>query len=80
MAEPHPDDVQLLAFVEGDLATGEHDDLASHLRSCPACAGTVGDVASARDVLRAAPILELPRAARNRISAGPDAPPPARAR
>ena len=78
MAEPHPDEVQLLAFVERDLATGEHDDVANHLRSCPACAGTVGELASARAALRAAPILDLPRDARNRISAGLDTRPPAR--
>lgn len=78
MAEPHPDDLQLLAFVEDDLATGERDDVASHVRSCPACAATVDELTRAREALRTAPVLELPRDARKRISADLDARPPAR--
>lgn len=60
MAGTHPDELNLLSYVEGELRDSEHDSVATHVRACPECSSHVRELEAARDVLRAAPPLELP--------------------
>jgi hypothetical protein len=60
MAGTHPDELNLLSYVEGELRDSEHDSVAAHVRACPECSSHVRELEAARDVLRAAPPLELP--------------------
>lgn len=69
MAEKHPDELALLAYVEDDASAEERATVAEHLAACPACAESVHLLAAGRDALRAAPLLELPSERRDEILA-----------
>jgi hypothetical protein len=60
MAGTHPDELDLFAYVEGDLGGRERDSVARHLPTCADCGSRIRELEHARDVLRAAPALELP--------------------
>jgi hypothetical protein len=60
MAGTHPDELDLFAYVEGDLGSTERDSVARHLPTCTDCGSRIRELEHARDVLRAAPALELP--------------------
>jgi len=69
MAERHPDELTLLAYVDGELPEGGRRTLEEHLESCPACAEGVRQVEAGRDALHAAPLLELSEVRRREIVA-----------
>lgn len=70
MAEGHPHEHDLLAFVEDELSRDERDAVRRHLDACAACRTQVADVEAGRAVLRAAPQLELDPGRRDAILAG----------
>lgn len=74
MAEMHPDELELLAYVEGELDDARRAGVASHVESCARCAGEVEAVERARMLLREAPLLELPAERRDAIASGLTAP------
>ena len=81
MAGSHPEDVELLAYVDEELDSARADEIAAHMRTCATCASQVRDLTAARDALRAAPFLHLPAERRSRLIAGlPARGRPARAR
>jgi hypothetical protein len=59
MTEKHPDQLELLAYVEEELDPGPHRELAEHLAACPSCAEQVRRLEGGREALRAAPLLDL---------------------
>jgi anti-sigma factor RsiW len=59
MTEKHPNQLELLAYVEHELDPGPHRELAEHLAVCPSCAEQVGRLEAGREALRAAPLLDL---------------------
>jgi hypothetical protein len=59
MAEKHPDEIQLLSYVEEELEPDARQDVAEHLVACRSCAEHVRRLEAGRAVLRAAPPLEL---------------------
>ena len=69
MIEPHPHDVELLDYVEDELAKDRRRAVGAHVESCQTCRATVADLEGARAALRAAPELELPVDRRARIDA-----------
>lgn len=60
MAGAHPNEIELLEYVENDLGAPEAASVRSHVESCAACAATIAELELARDALRALPLLELP--------------------
>ena len=74
MAGPHPEDVELLAYVDEELDSARAGEITAHMRTCATCASQVRDLATARDALRAAPLLHLRAERRSRIIAGLPAP------
>ena len=60
MAEKHPDELELLSFVEGELDGGPRQEVTEHLVACRSCADQVRRLEAGRNALRAAPALELP--------------------
>jgi hypothetical protein len=70
MAEKHPDELELLAYVEEDLPADARRDVVEHLVTCRACAESVRRLEVGRDALRAAPVLELPADVREEALAG----------
>jgi hypothetical protein len=67
MADMHPDEIQLLDYIE---AEGADPALSSHVEGCPACREQVRRLEVARAALRATPLLHLPRARREKIVSG----------
>ena len=64
MAEKHPDELELLAYVEEELRAGDLQEVVEHLVACRACAETVRQLEAGRDALRASPLLEFPEGKR----------------
>jgi anti-sigma factor RsiW len=60
----HPNELDLLAYVEEDLPESRKAAVAEHVAGCQACADSVRQLETARQVLRSAPPLELPAASR----------------
>jgi anti-sigma factor RsiW len=60
MAQKHPDELELLAFVEEEVDGEARQDLAEHLVACRSCADQVRRLEAGREALRSAPMLELP--------------------
>jgi len=58
--QEHPSDVELLELVEGDLDEPERAAIETHIATCARCAAAVAELEQAREVLRSAPLLELP--------------------
>jgi anti-sigma factor RsiW len=67
MAGTHPDELDLLAYVDGETSDRS---VAEHVAGCPACAGQVRRLEAGRDALRASALLELPEHRRQAILAG----------
>lgn len=60
MAGMHPEEVELLAYLEGELDDPRRAEVASHLESCDRCAHEVRSVEAGRAALHSSPMLELP--------------------
>jgi hypothetical protein len=60
----HPNELDLLAYVEEDLPESRKAAVAEHVAGCQACADSVRQLETARQVLRSAPPLELPAGTR----------------
>jgi anti-sigma factor RsiW len=60
MAGMHPEELELLAYLEGELDDSRRAEVASHLEACDRCAQEVRSVEAGRAALRSAPMLELP--------------------
>jgi hypothetical protein len=69
MAEKHPDEITLLSFVEAELDDDARREVGEHLVACRTCADQVRRLEAGRDVLQAAPLLELPDSRREEIIA-----------
>jgi anti-sigma factor RsiW len=67
MAAQHPDELTLLAYVDGDLTAVERGRLAAHVAECPACTEQVRLLEAGREALAAAPHLELPEERRRAL-------------
>ena len=63
MTGPHPSDLELFEYVEGELAESDASAIREHLESCTVCAAAVADSVTGRDALARSPQLELPDAA-----------------
>jgi anti-sigma factor RsiW len=55
----HPEELDLLAYLEGELDDPHRSEVAAHLKACGRCAQEVRAAAAGRDALRSAPELEL---------------------
>jgi anti-sigma factor RsiW len=66
----HPNELDLLAYVEEDLPESRKAAVAEHVAGCQACADAVRQLETARQVLRSAPLLELPAGTRAAVLAG----------
>jgi hypothetical protein len=67
MAEKHPEELELLSYVEEELDDPARREVAEHLVACRACADQVRRLEAGRSALQAAPLLELPDARRGEI-------------
>ena len=67
MTEKHPDQLELLSYVEDELDPGPRQELAGHLAACPSCAEQIRRLEAGRDALVAAPLLDLPEDRRDAI-------------
>jgi anti-sigma factor RsiW len=56
----HPDEIQLLDYVEGDLDTASRGVVEAHLAGCAECAEQLSRLEAGREALRGAPMLEAP--------------------
>jgi hypothetical protein len=70
MAEKHPDELELLSYVEEELPADARRDVVEHLVACRACAESVRRLEAGRDALRASPLLDLPEDVRQAALAG----------
>jgi anti-sigma factor RsiW len=68
MDSRHPEDVDLLAYVDDELPNDRRRALAGHLDDCDTCAETVAKLEAGRDALRAAPLMQLPPTMRERMT------------
>ena len=66
----HPNEFDLLAYVEEDLPEPRKAAVAEHVAGCQACADSVRQLETARQVLRSAPLLEMPAGTRAAVLAG----------
>jgi hypothetical protein len=79
MAEKHPDELELLSFVEEELDGDARQEVAEHLVACRSCTDQVSRLETGREALRDAPMLELSGDRRQDILASvPDRPDPRR--
>jgi hypothetical protein len=69
MAEKHPDEFELLSYVEEELGTDARQEVAEHLVACRSCAEQLRRLEAGRTALRAAPPLELSDERRARMLA-----------
>jgi hypothetical protein len=60
MAGIHPEELELLAYLEGELDDRRRGQVASHLETCEICADDLRAAETGRAALRSAPMLELP--------------------
>ena len=67
MAENHPNELELLSYVEEELPAAGRREVAEHLVACRSCAEKVRLLERGRAALRAAPLLELPEGRRQEI-------------
>lgn len=56
----HPDEIQLLDYVEGDLDDAARDVVEAHVAGCAECAEQIRLLEAGREALRGAPMLEGP--------------------
>ena len=62
MTQGHPSEIELLELVEGDLDERQAEAVRGHAAACASCSEALAELETGRDVLRAAPVLELPDA------------------
>jgi hypothetical protein len=67
MAEKHPDELELLSFVEEELDAGSRQELAEHLGACRSCAEQVRRLEAGKAALQTAPLLDLPEGRRETV-------------
>ncbi len=60
MAEKHPDELELLSFVEDELETGTRQEVVEHLVACRSCAEQIRRLEAGKAALQTVPLLELP--------------------
>jgi hypothetical protein len=65
----HPNELDLLAYVEEDLPESRKGAVAEHVAGCQACGDSVRQLETARQVLRSAPLLDLPAGTRAAVLA-----------
>jgi hypothetical protein len=70
MAEMHPEDVELLELVEGDLPAERRSAVSAHVAKCAGCAESVRVLEAGKTALREAARLELAPDRREAIVAG----------
>jgi anti-sigma factor RsiW len=56
----HPDEIQLLDYVEDELDTASRGVVDAHLAGCAECADQISRLEAGREALRSAPMLEAP--------------------
>ena len=61
MAGMHPEELELLAYLEGELDDPRRAQVASHVETCDRCAQDLREAEAGRAALRSAPMLELPQ-------------------
>jgi anti-sigma factor RsiW len=66
----HPNELDLLAYVEEDLPDAHKAAVAEHVAVCQTCADSVRRLETAREALRSAPLLEMPAESRAAVLAG----------
>lgn len=64
----HPDELDLLSYVEDELPEPRRHAVLEHVRGCDECAQHVRGLELAREALRSAPPLELPVGVRERVA------------
>jgi hypothetical protein len=67
-ARTHPEDLELLDFVEGDLPRARADEVAAHVERCTLCERAVNELQAGRAATHTAARLELSPRARDRIT------------
>jgi anti-sigma factor RsiW len=67
MAERHPEELDLLAYVEEELSSDERQEVVEHLVACRSCSDHVRRLEAGREALRSVPQLELSDEAHQRI-------------
>ena len=67
-AQTHPDDLELLDLVEGDLPTARAAEIAAHVERCTRCERAVEELQAGRAATHTAARLELSAQARDRIT------------
>ena len=78
MAERHPDELDLLDLVEGELPRAAQESVAAHVEGCARCSEVVRQLRAGRGALHSSGVLQLSERARDRISAAIDEEPRAR--
>jgi anti-sigma factor RsiW len=69
----HPDEIQLLDYVEGDLDDAARGVVDAHLAGCAECAEQISRLETGREALRGAPLLEAPEQIRPELPERPSA-------
>ena len=69
----HPDEIQLLDYVEDDLDTASRGVVEAHVAGCAECAEQISRLEAGRDALRGAPLLEAPERIRPELPERPSA-------
>jgi anti-sigma factor RsiW len=69
----HPDEIQLLDYVEDDLDTASRGVVEAHLAGCAECAEQISRLEAGREALRGAPMLEAPEHIRPELPERPSA-------
>ena len=67
-AQTHPDDLELLDLVEGDLSAARAAEVAAHVERCTLCERAVEELQAGRAATHTAARLELSPQARDRIT------------
>ena len=67
MGDTHPDELDLLSYVEDDLPEATRRDVAEHAAACGDCRARLRELGTAREALRASRPLALPAHRRERL-------------
>jgi len=78
MAERHPDELDLLDHLEGELPRAAQDSVAAHVAGCERCTETVQQLRAGRGALHASGVLQLSERGRDAVTAAIDREPPLR--
>jgi len=80
MAERHPDELDLLDLVEGELPRVAEASVSAHVEGCAECAATVRRLRAGRGALHASGVLQLSERGRDAITEAIDREAPIRPR